>query len=106
MSQPNLSEEERVAVAQLIRHHIDADRHPFAPSLRPLKSALSKLDDPTAPPSQDSQSNASRRSRAALRGWWTHVLVVALIGLIFATILALLFSYLGSVISKLTVPTI
>jgi hypothetical protein len=52
MAQENLTEEERAAVAQALRRMIDADRFPLAPRLRPLKSALAKLDPPDMPPSE------------------------------------------------------
>ena len=46
MSEPNLTPEERTALAQLLRRTIDADRVPLLPRLKPLKSALAKLDPP------------------------------------------------------------
>ena len=50
MAEPNLTEEERAAVARALRRMIEADRFPLAPRLRPIKSALAKLDPPAAPP--------------------------------------------------------
>ena len=52
MAQENLSEEEREAVARALRRMIDADRFPLAPRLRPLRSALAKLDPPATLPSE------------------------------------------------------
>ena len=47
----NLTGEERAAVLKVLRDTIAADRFPLAPRLLPLKSALAKLDPPTAPAS-------------------------------------------------------
>jgi hypothetical protein len=48
----NFTDEERTAVAELLRQHIAEDRFPLAPRLRPLESALAKLDPPAAPASE------------------------------------------------------
>jgi hypothetical protein len=56
MPSENLTPDERTAVARLLRQTIDGDPFPLAPRLRPLKSALAKLDPatvqerPQAPP--------------------------------------------------------
>jgi hypothetical protein len=50
MTPENLTAEERDAVAKLLRATITTDPYPLAPRLKPLKSALAKLDPP-APPS-------------------------------------------------------
>ncbi len=46
----DLTEQERVAVAQLIREHLRTTRNPLAPSLAPLKSAYAKLAPADEPP--------------------------------------------------------
>jgi hypothetical protein len=46
---PDLTAEERDAIVRVLRQTIDSDRFPLAPRLRPLKSALAKLDPPVAP---------------------------------------------------------
>jgi len=47
----DLTTDELAALARLLRQHIAADRFPLAPRLRPLKSALAKLDPPAIPTS-------------------------------------------------------
>lgn len=42
----DLTDEEQAAVAAALRKLIDADRFPFSPRLKPLKSALAKLEPP------------------------------------------------------------
>jgi len=51
MTNPDLTQEELTAVAKLLRATIATDPYPLAPRLKPLKSALAKLDPP-APASE------------------------------------------------------
>ena len=44
MAQENLTAEERAAVTEWLRRSIAADPFPLSPRLKPLKSALAKLD--------------------------------------------------------------
>jgi hypothetical protein len=48
MPTPDLTDEEHAAVVAALRKLIDQDRFPLSPRLKPLKSALAKLD-PKAP---------------------------------------------------------
>src|SRR5205814_4101232 len=48
MPLPEFTEEERAEVIQAIRAAIDGDRYVLSPLLRRLKSALAKLDPPSA----------------------------------------------------------
>jgi hypothetical protein len=43
MPRIDLTDDEHEAIAKALRKLIDADRYPFSPRLRPLKSALAKL---------------------------------------------------------------
>src|SRR4051812_9107609 len=71
MSTQDLTQEELTAVAEALRRMIDADRFPLAPRLRPLKSALAKLDPPAAvssieplpPPKPWTNSTIGQRKR-------------------------------------------
>jgi hypothetical protein len=47
MSSQDLTQEELTAVAKLLRATITTDPYPLAPRLKPLKSALAKLDPPS-----------------------------------------------------------
>jgi hypothetical protein len=47
MPTPDLTDEEHAAVIAALRKLIDQDRFPLSPRLKPLKSALAKLDPPT-----------------------------------------------------------
>ena len=44
MPAPDLTDEERAAVAAALRELIAEDKFPFSPRLNPFKSALAKLD--------------------------------------------------------------
>jgi hypothetical protein len=46
MTTPDLTDEEHAAVVAALRKLIDADKFPLSPRLRPLTSALAKLDPP------------------------------------------------------------
>jgi hypothetical protein len=46
MPTPDLTDEEHGAVVAALRKLIDADKFPLSPRLKPLKSALAKLDPP------------------------------------------------------------
>jgi hypothetical protein len=52
MHQSDLTDDERAAVVAALRKLVDADKFPLSPRLKPLKSALAKLDPPKpkAPP--------------------------------------------------------
>jgi len=70
MTPENLTREEREAVAQLLRRTISADPFPLAPRLKPLKSALAKLDpqpepavEPLPPPTRWVNSSIGQRKR-------------------------------------------
>jgi hypothetical protein len=73
MSPENLTPEEREAVAQLLRRTINAGRFPLSPRLKPLKSALAKLDpqpepavEPLPPPRRCQQYYRAAEARQAL----------------------------------------
>jgi hypothetical protein len=46
MPLPNLTDDEHSAVVAALRKLIDDDKFPFSRRLKPLKSALAKLDPP------------------------------------------------------------
>lgn len=46
MPKIDFTEDEHTAVTAALRRLIDADKFPLAPRLKPLKSALAKLDPP------------------------------------------------------------
>jgi hypothetical protein len=52
MPTPDLTDEEQAAVAAALRKLIAEDKFPYSPRLKPLKSALAKLDPkpPNPPP--------------------------------------------------------
>ena len=52
MPKPDLTDDELAAVVAALRKLIDEDKFPLSPRLRPLRSALAKLDPPKpkAPP--------------------------------------------------------
>lgn len=47
----DLTDEELAAVVASVRRTLDEDRYPLAPRLKPLRSALAKLDPASAPKS-------------------------------------------------------
>jgi hypothetical protein len=47
---PELSEEEKSALVELLRHTIDGDRYPLSPRIRMLKVILAKLDPTSVTP--------------------------------------------------------
>jgi hypothetical protein len=49
MPNDDLTDEERSAVANLLRRTIREDKFPMSPRLAPLKSALAKLDPGSVP---------------------------------------------------------
>jgi hypothetical protein len=49
MAHLELSNEERDVLAEHLREHIAQTRYPLAPTIRPLKSILAKLDPQPAP---------------------------------------------------------
>lgn len=70
MPQENFTPEERAAVAKLLRATITTDPYPLAPRLKPLKSALAKLDptpervvEPLLPPKPWANSTIGQRKR-------------------------------------------
>ena len=50
MPAPDQTDEEQAAVAAALRNLIAEDKFPFSPRLKPLKSALAKLDPKPAKP--------------------------------------------------------
>ena len=68
MTPEQFTDEERAALARALRQLIDADRFPMAPRLKPLKSALAKLDptperaaEPLPPPKPWTNSSIGQR---------------------------------------------
>lgn len=69
----DLTDDEHAALAAAARRVIDEDRYPMSPRLRPLKSALAKLDPASAPkpkpepkpplPEAPARSREGRRTR-------------------------------------------
>jgi hypothetical protein len=46
-----LTDDEKTALVALLKRSIDADRYPFSPRIRTLRSILAKLEEPQpAPP--------------------------------------------------------
>lgn len=45
----DLTDDELAAVVAAVRHTLEADKFPHAPRLKPLRSALAKLDPASAP---------------------------------------------------------
>ena len=48
--QPDLSPEDRAAIAALLRDTIAADRFPLSPRITRMRAILDKLEPPAAPP--------------------------------------------------------
>jgi alkanesulfonate monooxygenase SsuD/methylene tetrahydromethanopterin reductase-like flavin-dependent oxidoreductase (luciferase family) len=67
MPTPDLTDEELAAVIAAVHKLIDEDRFPLSPRLKPLKSALAKLDPPKPkappPPPMAGASEAAIRRR-------------------------------------------
>jgi hypothetical protein len=53
MPKIDLTDDEHAAITALVRRTIAEDKFPFAPRLKPLKSALAKLDPQPAKPRQE-----------------------------------------------------
>jgi hypothetical protein len=47
---PDLSNEEKSALVELLKHTIDGDRYPLSPRIRTLKAILAKLDPASVMP--------------------------------------------------------
>jgi hypothetical protein len=45
---PDLTEDEQLALAALLKRTIEGDRYPPSPRLRPLKAILAKLEPPAS----------------------------------------------------------
>jgi hypothetical protein len=72
MTTPDLTDEERAAVVAALRKLIADDKFPFSPRLKPLKSALAKLDPPKPkapppPPIAGASEAAIRRRKRSKR---------------------------------------
>ena len=68
-----LTDDEKTALAALLKHTIDADRYPLSPRIGQLRGILAKLEDPkpaagTSPPRRNyappQQTAAQRRARS------------------------------------------
>jgi hypothetical protein len=72
MPKPDLTDDELAAVTAALRKLIAEDKFPFSPRLRPLKSALAKLDPPKPkaepkPPIVGASEAAIRRRKRSKR---------------------------------------
>jgi hypothetical protein len=73
MPTPDLTDDEHAAVVAALRNLINEDKFPLSPRLKPLKSALAKLDPPKpkAPPppiAGASEASIRRRKNRSRRG--------------------------------------
>jgi len=64
----DLTDDERLVLAALLRRTIEDDRYPLSPRLRPLKAILAKLDPPAPrpelpPPLRAYMAPSTRRRR-------------------------------------------
>ena len=71
MTPPDLTDDERAALAALLRETIERDRFPLSPRIRSLKAILDKLDPqperepypPMSPPGKPSMALVKKRRR-------------------------------------------
>ena len=69
MPPPNLCDEDRAILAELLRDIIERDRFPYSPRIRSLAAILAKLEPPAAtaetlpPPKPIGERSMTRRRR-------------------------------------------
>ena len=79
MTWENLDEKERAAILRLLRDAVRSDPFPLSPRLKPLKSALTKLDPASAPAASPATPQAepigTAEEGAAAAGSPPHLIV-------------------------------